>query len=215
MDKNLEFIRSLIKENSLTDKLRKIDETNYIPIIRKEVMQFILVIIELTNIAKILEIGTANGYSSICFANAIGEHADIITIESDENRVHKARENIHSFNLDNKISVVHDDAQCVLSHMVGENIYDMIFLDGPKTHYINMLPDCKRLLKDGGLLLADNVLYFGMTSGQNNIPKKKRTSAYHLRDFLDTVFKDEQMLSSVINFEDGLLISMKKGSENH
>jgi predicted O-methyltransferase YrrM len=215
MDQNIEFIRALINENSSTYKLREYDEARFVPIIRKEVMQFILVIIELAKIKKILEIGTANGYSSICFANTIGEHADIMTIENNESRVNKARENIHSFHLDNNIDVIHDDAQCVLRHMVGENIYDMIFLDGPKTHYVDMFPECKRLLKKDGLLIADNVLYFGMTSGRKDTPKKKRTSVYHLREFLDLIFEDKEMLSSVINFENGLLISMKKGSEKN
>ncbi len=215
MDKNIEFIRSLIKENALTYKLRQQDEAEYIPIIKKEVMQFMLVIVELTKTKKILEVGTANGYSSICFANAIGENADIITIESDELRVSKARENIRLFNLDNHIHVIHDDAQCALRRMLGEDMFDIIFLDGPKTHYIDMLDDCKRLLKQGGLLIADNVLYFGMISGYKDTPKKKRTSVHHLREFLDLIFEDKEMLSSVINFEDGLLISIKKGSDKN
>ncbi|NMC56611.1 MAG: O-methyltransferase [Eubacteriaceae bacterium] len=213
MDRNIEYIRSLIKENPDTLKLRKQEEENYIPIIRPEVMQFISVMIKIADIKKILEIGTAEGYSSICFCRAIGKDADITTIESEEQRVNTARKNIESFNLDKNVTVIHDDAVKALSYMTGHNVFDMIFLDGPKTHYLEMLPDCIRLLKEGGILLADNVLYFGMTSGEKEIPKKKRTSAYHLRDFLEAVSSSYELDTSIINFEDGLVISVKKGTK--
>lgn len=213
MDKNIEYIRSLIKEDKDTYALRKLEETGHIPIIRPEVMQFISVIINIAGIKKILEIGTADGYSSICFCKTIGQDADITTIESDEQRVCTARKNIESFNLNKNIAVIHDDAVNALLYMTGRNVFDMIFLDGPKTHYLEMLPDCVRLLKEGGILIADNVLYFGMTSGEKEIPKKKRTSAYHLRDFLEAVSNSGELNTSIINFEDGLSISVKKGKK--
>ena len=211
MDKNIEYIRSLIKENADTLALRKTEEENYIPIIRAEVMQFLSVIIKIAGVKKVLEIGTANGYSSICFAKFIGADADITSVEFEEQRVNKAREYIAAFDLEKNITVICDDAVKAVSYMTGQNIYDMIFLDGPKTHYLAILPDCIRLLKQGGLLIADNVLYFGMTSGQIDIPKKKRTSAYHLRDFLDAVSDNENLVTSIINFEDGLALAVKKG----
>lgn len=215
MDKNIEYIRSLIKEDEDTYILRKEEETDHIPIIRPEVMQFISVIIKIAGIKKILEIGTANGYSSICFCKMIGKEADITSIESEEQRVLAARENIEKFNLGKNITVIYDDAVNAIMHLTGSGAYDMVFLDGPKTHYIQMLPDCIRLLKDGGILIADNVLYFGMTSGQKDIPRKKRTSAYHLREFLDNISNHPYLETSVINFEDGLAISVKKGTVKH
>jgi len=211
MDKNINYIRSLIKEDPDTLKIRKGEEENHIPIIRPEVMQLILVIIKIAGIKKILEIGTADGYSSICFCNFIGQEADITTIECDEERVKKARQNISELNFDKSITVINDDAVKALRYMTGRDIFDMVFLDGPKTHYIEMLPDCIRLLKKGGILIADNVLYFGMTSGKREIPKKKRTSAYHLREFLYEISNNSSLMTSIINFEDGLVISVKKG----
>ena len=213
MDKNIEYIRSLIKESEDTYILRKVEETDHIPIIRPEVMRFISVIINIAEIKKILEIGTANGYSSICFCEAIGKDANITTIESNEQRVFAARENIAKFKLEKNITVINDDAVNAIMHLTGSGAYDMVFLDGPKTHYVQMLPDCIRLLKDGGILIADNVLYFGMTSGEREIPKKKRTSAYHLREFLEEVSNSPYLTTSVINFEDGLAISVKKGTK--
>ena len=213
MDKNIEYIRSLLQESEETLELRKREEDSYIPIIRPEVMQFISVIIKIAGIKKILEIGTANGYSSICFCRAIGKEADITTIESEEQRALNARDNIEKFNLGKNITVINDDAVSAIMHITGSGIYDMVFLDGPKTHYTQMLPDCIRLLKEGGILIADNVLYFGMTSGEREIPKKKRTSAYHLREFLEEISNNTLLTTSVINFEDGLTISVKKGRE--
>lgn len=79
---------------------------------------------------------------------------------------------------------------------------------------MSLLDDCIRLVKTGGLIVADNVLYFGMVSGQKELLRKKRTSTEHLQEFLEAVTTDARLLTAIINFEDGLAISMKKEEKN-
>ncbi len=210
MDKNIEYIRWLLEESTETDKLRHEEEKRHIPIIRPEVLRLLKVLIALSKAEKILEIGTGEGYSAICFAKAIGTKADITTIEHDEQRVVRARDNIKKMNLEKAITVIHDDASIVCRSMPGEEIFDLIFLDGAKTQYRALLDDCIRLVKTGGMIVADNVLYFGMVSGEKHLPRKKRTSTSQLRDFLEAIATHPRLLTSIINFEDGLSISIKK-----
>ncbi len=214
VDKNIQYIRSLLKEEQDTGRLRREEEQRHIPVIRPEVLRLLTLCIRLSKTEKILEIGAGEGYSAICFAKAIGENADIITIEQDEERVHAARSNIQAFGLKKAITVIHDDAAAACRSMPGEEIFDMVFLDGPKTHYLSLLDDCIRLVTTGGLIVADNVLYFGMVSGEKELLRKKRTSTEHLQEFLEAVTTDARLLTAIINFEDGLAISMKKEEKN-
>ena len=126
VDKNIQYIRSLLKEEQDTGRLRREEEKRHIPVIRPEVLRLLTLCIRLSKTEKILEIGAGEGYSAICFAKAIGENADIITIEQDEERVYAARSNIQTFGLEKAITVIHDDAAAACRSMPGEEIFDMV-----------------------------------------------------------------------------------------
>ena len=131
----------------------------------------------------------------------------VTTIERDERMYFKAVKNIKQFGMDGKIKVILADAQEALRNLDG--LYDMIFLDGAKSHYIHMLEDCIRLIKHNGLILADNVSFRGMVTGQSPQIRRKITIIKRLRSFLDEINKRQDLVSCVLPIGDGLSVSVK------
>lgn len=203
MDKTIQYIRSLLEEDTDCAVLRQGQEARHIPVIRPEALRLLTILLKVSKSTKVLEIGTGEGYSAICFARAIGKQADITTIDHDEERVKAARDNIVKFQLENAVTVIYDDAEKACRSMAGEELFDLIFLDGAKTHYLSLLEDCIRLVKTGGLIVADNVLYFGMVPGEKQPPRKKRTSTTHLRDFLEAVTTHPRLLTQSLILRTG------------
>lgn len=187
-------------------KIQDHAEENNIPILRPQSCKILCELIKTTKPKKILEIGTATGYSGILMLSASKE-TFLTTLEKDENRVQIATENFKKFNLSDRVRMIHCDANEEVKKLTEK--FDFIFLDGPKSHYIKQLPFLVELLEINGILLADNVLFLGEILSDNMPKHKHRTAILRLREFLDAVQCDERLESKLIKIEDGLLLTRK------
>jgi predicted O-methyltransferase YrrM len=188
--------------------LRKAAEADEIPIIHPEVEKHIELMIASMGVKKILEIGTAVGYSASAFALFMGQTGYVDTVERNFKMVLEAKENFARMCVDNQVNQLVGDAQEVVKEL--SEPYDMIFLDGAKGHYIHLLPDCLRLLKPGGLIISDNVLFKGMIATNELVIRRKITIVKRMRSYLKEISDHPQLLTSVLPLGDGLAISMKR-----
>ncbi len=179
-----------------------------IPVADDETLQFLLVTLAAACPTRILEIGTAVGLSAVAMLQAC-PHARLTTVELEEERYLEAKENFAYFGVEDRVNAHLGDAGEILSMMNGE--YDFVFMDGPKAQYEKYLFDVKRLLKKGGILFADDVLLYGWVSGEEETPQKRRSIVEKIRSYLDTVTKDEDFITSVLNVGDGVALSVYKG----
>lgn len=194
-------------------ELERYAEKNGVPIIEPESARFLEVICALHQPAAILEIGCAIGYSAILMAKSSAPDSRIMTIEYSSEMAKEARKNISAAGLTDRIRVIEADAKDYVSYIDEDECFDMIFLDGPKAHYYYMLDDCVRLLKKGGLLISDNVLYKGMTADDNHVIRRKITIVNRLREFIDTLCAHPQLKTSLLPLGDGVTISIKTVSD--
>lgn len=207
-----QYIKNLIPENEgLIKELERYAIQNSIPIIQKEVANFLDIMINIKRPENILELGTAIGYSSILMSKYSGGRALIKTIERDKKMVDIARNNIASFGLEDKITVVEGDCLEVLENM--EDQYDMIFIDAGKGHYNHFLPHCIRLLKRDGIIIADNVLFRGMVASDELVTRRKVTIVKRMRTYLDEISKNEDLVTSVIPMGDGIAVTTRRNKQ--
>jgi len=203
------YIRNTIKKDEgLLGELRQYAEENHVPIIHPEVMRMIGVLGASLKPSRILEIGTAIGYSSIFFAGFLAEGGKIDTIERYDVMIEKARENIKKAGLSDTINVIAGDAMEVLECL--DNQYDFVFVDAAKGQYLEFLPHCLRMMKKGALLVSDNVLYKGMVASDDLVVRRKKTIVKRMRGYLDYICKTEELDSCIIPVGDGVALSYKK-----
>lgn len=203
-----EFLRKDIPPRSgILGELEEYAALNSIPIVQPETAQFLEVLTKIKRPERILEIGCAIGYSAMLMAQSLKDNGSITTLEWDRDTAELAQENIRRAGLDNVINVINKDAKEVLPTLTGE--YDIIFLDGPKAHYIHMLNDCVRLLKKGGVLIADNVLYKGMTADPEHVVRRKITIVKRLRHFIAAQMQHPELRAAVLPLGDGVTVAVK------
>ncbi len=204
-----EYIRATIKPNTgLLAQLEQYADENHVPIIQPEVAALLKVLGKLNKPARILEVGTAIGYSSILFSGFLKPGGVIDTIERNEQMIELARKNIKTAGLQDTINVIAGDAMEVLGCL--DKQYDMIFLDAAKGQYSEFLEQSKRMLASGGLLISDNVLYKGMIATDELVVRRKKTIVTRMRSFLKTLCQDESFETSIIPIGDGVALSYKK-----
>jgi predicted O-methyltransferase YrrM len=189
-------------------ELERYAKENYVPIIQKEVSRFLYVLGLLKSPKTILEVGTAIGYSAIIFSKVISEDGLITSIERDDNMYEIASSNIKKFNLSDKIKVIKGDALEVLPKLYGE--YDLIFIDASKGHYEEFFKEAERMIKKGGIIVSDNVLYKGMIANDDLVKRRNRTITNRMRSYLNRICNDEKYITSVLPIGDGVAISLKK-----
>ena len=178
---------------------------NGYPIIREKGAQVLVKLVSENKPKKILEIGTAIGYSgSLMLLNS---DATLVTLELNEESAKIAQENFEKLGLSNRVKVVVGDAKESIQKLNEK--FDFIFLDGPKGQYINYLPILLQLLNVGGLLVADNVHYHGLVLKEGVPEKKHRTIVNNLRKYLQSVTSDATLETEVLPFADGISISRK------
>ncbi len=195
-----------------SDVLKTLEDyaKNYnVPIIHPEVAQFIRVIIQIKNPNRILEIGTAIGYSAIVMAEASKKDCEIITIERREDMVKLAKENLKRAGLDNRIKVLHGEAQEILPNIKDK--FDLIFLDAAKGKYMEFLPYCIENLNDGGVIISDNVLFKGMVANDDLVIRRKKTIVRRMREYLKYICNTPILETSIIPIGDGIALTIKKG----
>lgn len=190
-------------DGNMLEELKKEAMQNFVPILRDNTMKLIEEKLELLRPKKILEVGTAVGYSAITFSKYLDEGGKIDTIERNDKRYEKALENISKFNLQNAINVIFGDAKEEMKKLPDSSNYDVIFIDAAKGQYIAFLEEAKRLVKNGGLIIADNVLFRGLVLSDYN-EHKNRTAVNRLREFLKIIKEEKCFDSEVIDIDDGV-----------
>lgn len=192
------------------EKLQKIKEKalkEYIPIIMDDTLEVVGSILKELKPSKILEIGTAVGYSAMCFSEYLQEGGRIDTIERDEERVKEAKENIEKVEVAEKIHIIEGDAVEVLPTL--EEKYDAIFIDAAKGKYPFFLQQALRMLNKKGVILADNILYKGYVMGDYH-KHKQRTAVRNLREYIAEVTNNPNLETQILEVGDGLAISKLK-----
>lgn len=181
---------------------------NHIPIIMDDTLEVIASYLEKEPPNKILEIGTAVGYSAICFSKYLAQGGKIDTIELDEERATKAKENIAKMGLEDKINVIVGNAVDILPTINPS--YDVVFIDAAKGKYPVFLTEAIRLVRKNGIIFADNILYKGYVLGDYN-KHKQRTAVTHLREYIKNITEDVRLDTKILEVGDGLGISKKIG----
>ena len=191
--------------NLLSIKQKALDE--HIPIIMDDTLKVIENILLNEKPKKILEIGTATGYSAICFSNILNNDVFIDTIELDEQRANEAIKNIKKLNLENKINVIIGNAVEILPNLKEK--YDMFFIDAAKGKYPIFLKEALRLSKEDSIILADNILYKGYVLSDYN-KHKQRTAVRNLREYIKETTENENLETEILEVGDGLAVTKVK-----
>ena len=205
-----DYLNQLMPARSgLLARLEQDARKQLIPIITPEVAALMEILIHTSGSRQILEVGTAIGYSALLFCAAAGPEGRLITIERDPHLIDTARQNIEEAGLSSRIKVMPGDAREVLPCLTQP--FDLIFLDGAKGHYNEMLEHCISLLKPGGLLVSDNVLYKGMVASDQPLPRREKTIVNRMRTYLQTITTHPRLKTSLLPVGDGLAVSLKIG----
>lgn len=186
-------------------KQKALDE--HIPIIMDDTLEVMEKYLTKLQPKRILEIGTAVGYSAICFSTFLAENGIIDTIERDEERVKEAKINIKKVGVENKINIYEGDAVEILPTLKDK--YDVVFIDAAKGKYPFFLKESLRLLKTKGIIFADNILYKGYVMSDYN-KHKQRTAVTNLRKYIKEISENPNLETEILEVGDGLAISKLK-----
>lgn len=192
------------------EELKKIKEKaleDHIPIIMDDTLEVIENYLKEKNVKRILEIGTAVGYSAICFTKVLSEDGIIDTIERDEERVKQAKINIEKAEVKDKINIYDGDAVEILPTLNEK--YDVVFIDAAKGKYPFFLKEALRMIKENGVIFADNILYKGYVMSDYN-KHKQRTAVRNLREYIKEVSENPNLDTEILEVGDGLAISKLK-----
>lgn len=206
----VDYINSLDKGNSpVCNAIEKEALADGVPIIRKEMGNLLKVLLLLKQPQKILEVGTAVGYSSILMSENMPQNCRITTIENYEKRIPVAKNNFKRAGKEEVITLLEGDAMDILKELDGT--YDFIFMDAAKGQYIHFMPDVLRLLAPGGVLLSDNVLQDGdIIQSRYAVARRNRTIHTRMREYLYELKNNEALVTSIIPLGDGIALSVKK-----
>lgn len=205
------FIESLDTGNTpfLEELEQYAIETN-VPIIRPQMQSFLKVLLAMKQPHKILEVGTAIGFSALLMAEYAPSDCKITTIEKYEKRIPIAKENFRKAGKQEQITLLEGDATELLAKLTGP--YDFIFMDAAKGQYIHFLPDILRLLETGGVLVSDNVLQDGdIMESRFAVVRRNRTIHSRMREYLFELEHQEELQTSILPVGDGVTVSVKKG----
>ncbi len=204
------YINSLDTGNTeILDQIEKEAIAAYVPIIRKEMQSFLKLLLAMQKPMRILEVGTAVGFSAILMAQYAPAGCKIVTIENYEKRIPVAKENFKRAGKDEQITLLEGDAMQILPTLSGE--FDMIFMDAAKGQYINFMPDILRLLKSGGVLVSDNVLQDGdIIESHYVVERRNRTIYKRMREYMYELTHNEGLVTAVLPVGDGITVSAKK-----
>ena len=177
-----------------------------IPVSDDETLNFLITLITALQPKSVLELGTAVGVSGAVILNAC-KTAHLTTVERDEKFYLRATENFKKLNLTDRVTAILGDAGEVIEGL--DNTYDFIFLDCAKVQYVKYLPRLKKLLKSGGVLVADDVLLFGYVTGEAEVPKKRKMLVEHVKEYIGTVTQDKELKTTILNIGNGVALSVK------
>ena len=204
------FINSLDTGNPayLNELEKEARETN-VPIIRTETQSLLRTLISINRPARILEVGTAIGFSALCMSEYAPQGCQITTIEKYEKRIPIAKENFRKAGRESQITLLEGDAGQILKELEGP--FDMIFMDAAKGQYINWLPDVMRLMQKGSVLISDNVLQEGdIIESHYLVERRNRTIYKRMRKYLYELKHNPSLITSIIPLGDGVTVSVKQ-----
>ena len=204
------FINSLDTRNSeLLETIESEARAADVPIIRREMQSFLKVLLMLKKPARVLEVGTAVGFSALLMSEYVPEESRITTIENYEKRIPVARENFRRAGKEGQITLIEGDAAEVLKTL--DDPYDFIFMDAAKGQYIHYLPDILRLLPPGGCLVSDNVMQDGdVIESRFAVERRNRTIHARMREYLYEMKHNDALTTSIIPLGDGVAVSIKQ-----
>ena len=203
------YLNSLYPELSpVLREIRKEAIEQFVPIIRPETANLLQTLIKMNAPKNILEVGAAVGFSASLMAETAGSDAKIITIENYKPRIPIANANIKRAGFDNQITLLEGDATDILPTLDGP--FDFVFMDAAKGQYINFWPEIKRLTKEGGMIVTDNVLQDGdIIESRFAINRRNRTIHKRMRDYLYELTHDKDYYTTILPLGDGVSISVK------
>lgn len=209
-ERMIAYINSLDMGNtSLLDEIEQEALDTYVPIVRKEMQSFLKVLLAVKRPMRILEVGTAVGFSTLLFCEYAPEGAHVTTIEKYEKRIPIAKGNFRRAGREGQITFLEGDAAEILAGLTGS--YDFIFMDAAKGQYIRFLPDVMRLLEPGGVLVSDNVLQDGdIIESHYAVERRNRTIYKRMREYLYELKHDKRLITSIIPIGDGATVSVRK-----
>lgn len=183
-----------------------------IPIIRKGSQRLIRFMLELKKPVKVLEVGTATGFSSIFMLEFLDKKAEITTIEKMKERIDKAEETFRNLDKNKQITLIKGDAIEILADLVSKNkTFDFIFMDAAKGQYINFFENIKKLLVPGGMLITDNMLQEGrLLDSRYTVVRRDRTIHQRMREYVNVLMTDKNFETILLASGDGMAVSIKK-----
>lgn len=207
------FMHSLETENSaILEAIEQEALDTYVPIIRKEMQSFLKVLLAVKKPKRILEVGTAIGFSAILMSEYAPEDCHITTIEKYEKRIPIAKENFKRANKEDKITLLEGDAMEILQSLKGD--FDFIFMDAAKGQYIYYMPEVVRLLEKDGILISDNVLQDGdIIESRFAVERRNRTIHSRMREYLYELKHHKLLETSILPLGDGVAFSTKVREE--
>ena len=204
------YLRSLESpENPLLEESEQEALASYVPIIRKETQSLLKTLLTMLRPARVLEVGTAVGFSALLMSEYLPEGAHITTIEKYEKRIPIARQNFRRAGKEEQITLIEGDAMEVLRSLDGP--FDFVFMDAAKGQYPHYLPEVLRLLTPGGVLMSDNVLQDGsLIESRFAVERRDRTIHSRMREYLYELKHREDLMTSILPLGDGVALTVKK-----
>lgn len=204
------FINSLDAGNTpVLDSIEREAKADAVPIIRKEMQNFLKLLLAMEKPKRILEVGTAVGFSAILMAEYDPVDCEIVTIENYEKRIPLARENFRRAGKEKQITLLEGDAAEILPTLAEP--FDFIFMDAAKGQYIHFLPEVFRLLAVGGVLVSDNVLQDGdIIESHYAVTRRNRTIYKRMREYLYELTHRKDLVTAVLPVGDGVTVSTKR-----
>ena len=204
------YIHSLeTPESPLIEQIEQEALDTYVPIIRKETQSFLKVLLMMKKPVRVLEVGTAIGFSALLMCEYLPENGHITTIEKYEKRIPIARENFKRAGKEDRITLIEGDALEVMRSLEGP--CDFIFMDAANGQYIHYMPEAIRLLSKDGVLMSDNVLQDGdIIESRFAVERRNRTIHSRMREYLYELKHNDQLQTSIIPLGDGVALSVKK-----
>lgn len=203
------YINSLDQGNTqILDEIEREALETYVPIIRKEMQSFLKLLLAMQKPMRILEVGTAVGFSAVLMAEYAPEGCQIVTIENYEKRIPIARKNFVRAGKERQITLLEGDAAEILPTL--QEPFDLIFMDAAKGQYIHFMPEVLRLLKCGGVLVSDNVLQDGdIIESHYIVERRNRTIYKRMREYLFELTHREDLRTAVLPIGDGITVSTR------
>lgn len=195
-----------MKCNSLED-IRQESKVEFLPILSQECEEVLIDLIKKIKPTSILEIGTCVGYSSTIML--LNSNATIDTIEIDEERLEKAKALWENYKLQDRVNYYLGDVDKILDKVIENKTYDLIFIDGPKSRYLDHFIKTQKAMHENTIVLCDDVLFFGLVKGEEKVAHKHRTIVRHLREFLSFIEEREDLNVEILDKGNGIAIIRK------